>query len=120
MASGFRPKRVAAQIHRELSQRLRGVLSESEWGYISITNVVISRDLQKATISYMPLGGGEISDKLQEAMEQAAKQLRGPIGRALRTRNAPELIFRPDTHTEEAVRMTNLLNRIGDTLRDEE
>ena len=120
MASGFRPKRVAPHIHRELAQRLRGANSETEWGYISITHVEVSRDLARATISYMPLGGGEISDELQEAMEQAAKQLRGPIGRALRIRTAPELCFRPDTHTEEAVRMTNLLNRIGDTLRSEE
>jgi ribosome-binding factor A len=120
MAGGFRPKRVAAQIHRELSMRLRGFLSESEWGYISITNVDVTRDLQKATISYMPLGGGEVSDELHEAVRAAAKQLRGPIGRALRIRNAPELIFQPDKHTEEAVRMTNLLNRIGESLPDEE
>ena len=57
MASGFRPKRVAAQIHRELAQRLRGAISETEWGYISITHVEVSRDLARATISYMPLGG---------------------------------------------------------------
>jgi len=120
MAGGFRPKRVASQIHRELATRLRSYISEAEWGYISITHVDVSRDLQRATISYMPLGGGDVSDGLQEAMLQAAKQLRGPIGRALRVRNSPELVFRPDTHTEDAVRMTSLLTEIGDSLREEE
>ena len=120
MAGGFRPKRVAAQIHRELATRLRTCVSEAEWGYISITHVDLTRDLQRATIYYMPLGGGEVSEDLQAVMDNAAKQLRGPIGRALRTRNSPELIFRPDKHTDEAVRMTALLGQIGDSLREEE
>lgn len=120
MGGGYRPKRVASEIHRELSTRLRGFISETEWGYISITHVDVSSDLQRAVISYMPLGGGEITQELQEAMAGAAKRLRGPIGRALRVRTSPELIFKPDTHTEDAVRMTALLNQIGETLRDEE
>ncbi len=120
MAGGYRPKRVASVIHRELATRLRDHVSEAEWGYISITHVEVSSDLQRAVISYMPLGGGEISKELQEVMVLASKRLRGPIGRTLRVRTSPELIFRPDTHTEDAVRMTNLLNKIGNTLRDEE
>jgi ribosome-binding factor A len=120
MAEGFRPKRIAAMIHRELASRLTNVVKDSEWGYISITHVEVSRDLKRATISYMPLGGGEISPELQQVMDAAGRQLRGPIGRSLRVRNSPELVFTPDTHTEEAVRMTRLLNQIGNDLKDDE
>jgi ribosome-binding factor A len=49
---------------------------------------------------------------MQEGVELAAKQLRGPIGRALRLRHAPELVFEPDTHTEAAIRVTRLLDRL--------
>ena len=118
--SGFRPKRVAAVIQRELATRLRSFISEAEWGYISITHVEVTRDLQRATISYMPLGGGEVSPELKEAMDQAARRLRGPIGRALRVRTSPELTFIPDTHTHEAVRMTALLTELGESLNHEE
>jgi ribosome-binding factor A len=120
MAGGFRPKRVAAQIQRELAARLRTVIDEADWGYISITHVDVTRDLQIATVSYMPLGGAAAADGLEEAMKKAAKQLRGPIGRALGLRNSPELLFRPDAHTEEAIRMTALLSQLGASRNDEE
>lgn len=86
---------------------------------ISITHVAVSRDLRRATIQYMPLGGGEISDDLKEGLEVAARQLRGRIGRALRLRYAPELCFEPDTHTEEAIRVTRLIDSLGSDRTEE-
>ena len=115
-----RPARLAEMIHRELAQRLRTEIKDDRLTDISITHVKVTRDLSRATVSYMPLGGGEITADLQEALDDAARSLRGPIGRALRVRRAPELVFEPDTHTEEAVRMTQLLRDIAAELPPEE
>jgi len=107
-------------IHRELARRLREEIKDPRLVPVSITRLTVSKDLGRATISYMPLGGGEVTDELQAAMADVGRQLRGPIGRQLRTRRTPELVFVPDTHTEEAIRLTSLLNRIGQELRDQE
>lgn len=110
---GFRPERVAEMIHRELAERLRSDIKDDRLAALSITLVQVTRDLSRATVSYMPLGGGKPDADFVEALDQAAKKLRGPIGRALRLRHAPELVFEYDEHTDAAFRVTALLDRIG-------
>ncbi|MBX2798127.1 MAG: 30S ribosome-binding factor RbfA [Myxococcales bacterium] len=115
----YRPERVAELIHRELGQRLRTEVKDPRVTPISITQVVVTRDLGRAVISYLPLGGGEPSDELQDGLEVAAKQLRGPIGRALRLRHAPELVFEVDGHTEDAIRVTQLIDSLTRQRREQ-
>ena len=109
----YRPERIAEMIHRELAQRLRLEVKDPRVTPISITGVEVTRDLRRAEIAYMPLGGGDVSAELQEGLEEAAKRLRGPIGRALRLRHAPELVFEVDSTTEEAIRVTRLLDELA-------
>lgn len=115
---GYRPERVAELIHRELGQRLLVEVKDPRVTPISITNVDVNRDLSRAVVHFLPLGGGTPSPELIEGLDHAARQLRGPIGRALRLRHAPEIVFEVDTHTDEAVRITQLLTEIGDELRE--
>ena len=109
---GFRAERIAEQIHRELAQRLRLEIKDPRLEPISITHVKVSGDLSQAVVEYLPLGGGTVSADLSDALDEAARRLRGPIGRALRLRHAPQLQFHLDTHTEEAVRLTSLLRNM--------
>ncbi len=111
--AGFRAERVAEMIHRELSQRLRLEIKDPRITEVSITKVDVTRDLSRATVSYMPLGGGAVPDEMRAGLGDAAKRLRGPIGRALRLRHAPEIVFEYDKFTEEAVRMTQLLDKLS-------
>jgi len=110
---GHRPERIAEMIHKEIAKRLQLEVKDPRVTAVSITHVRVTGDLRKAHVHYTPLGGGEPSEELVGGLRSAAKQLRGPIGRALRLRHAPELLFEYDTHTEEAVRMTNLLDRLS-------
>lgn len=111
--SGYRPERVAEMIHRELAQRLRLEVKDPELTPISITAVRVTRDLSRATIEYLPLGGSSVPPALAGALERASRQLRGPIGRALRLRTAPELVFVRDSHTEQAIAVTSLLAKLS-------
>ena len=115
---GYRAERLAELIHQEVAKRLREDVKDSRLVSVSITHVEVQRDLKRATLHFMPLGGGAVGAELQEALDGAAKQLRGPVGRALRVRHSPELVFVPDAHTEQAVRLTSLLSQIGGELRD--
>ncbi len=108
----YRPERVAELIHKELSQRLRLEVKDPRVTPISITSVEVNRDLSRAVVTFLPLGGGEASEELVEGLESAARQLRGRIGRALRLRHAPEIVFEVDTHTEDVFRITSLLDRL--------
>ena len=118
--SGYRPQRIAELIHRELATRLPGALKDPSFPPISITHVEVSGDLGVARVSWSPLGGAPPSDDLIDAIDDAARRLRGPVGRALRTRHAPELRFELDDRTDEAVRLTQLLGRIGEELAEKD
>lgn len=115
---GYRPARVAEMIHRELAQRLQSEIKDPRVQPISITAIDVTRDLSRATVSFMPLGGGAPSDELREGLAAAARQLRGPIGRALRLRHAPELVFTYDDRTDAAIRVTSLLDRLAAERRE--
>lgn len=117
---GYRPQRIAELIHRELAQRLHAELKDPDFPSVSITHVDVSGDLGVAKIAWSPLGGEPPSDALVDAIEDAARRLRGPIGRALRVRHAPELRFQIDQHTDEAVHMTQLLQQIGEDLAEKD
>lgn len=110
---GYRPERVGEMIFRELAERLRSQIKDPRVVPISITKVEVTRDLSRAVVSYMPLGGGEPAADLREGLEAAAKQLRGPIGRALRLRHAPELVFTYDERTDAAFRVTAILDKLS-------
>lgn len=109
----YRPQRVGEMIFRELSMRLRTQVKDERVGDISITRVEVTRDLSRAQIFFLPLGGGEVDEDLHEGLLEAAKQLRGPIGRALRLRHAPELVFREDVDHDKAVNVARLLDQIA-------
>ena len=108
-----RPVRIAEQIHRELSSLFLTDVKDPRVTPISITSVDVKRDLRRAEILYTPLGGGEPSDQLVEALNDVARQLRGPVARAIGVRFAPELVFRFDKHLDAAVRVTSLIDQIG-------
>ena len=107
-----RAERVAEMLHRELDERLRLEVKDHRVTPISITSIEVSRDLSRAVVEFLPLGGGAVEKDLLDGLAQAARKLRGPIGRALRLRHAPEIVFRVDAHTEEAIRITGLLSQM--------
>lgn len=114
---GWRPERVAEMVHQEVARRLLTEVKDPELSPISITRVEVTRDLARAVVWFLPLGGGEVSKSLKEALGRAGRTMRGPIGRALRLRIAPEIAFQVDVRHEEAVRVSTLLHKIGRELR---
>lgn len=109
---GHRPERVAEMVHRELAERLRTDVKDPRVTPLSITSVQVNRDLSRAVVSFLPLGGGRPGGDLVEGLGDAARKLRGPIGRALRLRHAPEIVFVWDEKAEDAFRVMGVLERL--------
>jgi ribosome-binding factor A len=118
MAS-FRAERIAELVHREVATQLRQ-LKDPRLSPISITRVSVPRDLSRAVVEWLPLGGGDPSDELIEALDGAARQLRGPVGRSLGIRHSPEIVFQVDHHTERAIRVASLIDQVTRSRASEE
>jgi len=118
MAKSFpRARRVGEQIQRTLSELIRRELRDPRLGPVTIVDVQVSQDLSYAKVFYSILGGNKDPELTKEIMAEAAKVLRGPLGRALGLRHAPELRFEEDKLIDEGVRMSNL---IRDAVNDDQ
>jgi ribosome-binding factor A len=110
MAHGHRPDRVGDQIRQELSELLtRGVVHDPGIGFITLTRVKMSPDLQLARVFYTMMGDAAARRDTAAALERAAPFLRRQIGGRLHLRRVPEIEFRFDESVAQQDRIEQIL-----------
>src|SRR5260221_14422050 len=81
-------------------------------GFVPITRVKVTPDLQHARIHYSALGDDKARAATAKALGRAAVFLRRPIGSRLRLKRVPELEFLYDESIAGQDRIEQLLNSI--------
>jgi ribosome-binding factor A len=110
MAQGHRPDRVGEQIRDELSSLLgRGVVHDPGIGFITLTRVKVSADLQMARVFYTSLGDAAARRETAKALVRATPFLRRQIARVLSLRRVPELDFKFDESIAHQDRIEQIL-----------
>jgi ribosome-binding factor A len=113
MAQGYRPARVGDQIREVLSSLLsRGAVHDPGIGFITLTRVHVSPDLQQARVFYTSLGDAAQRKETARALTRATPFLRHEIGAAIRLRRVPELEFRFDESIEHQDRIERILREL--------
>jgi ribosome-binding factor A len=116
MSQGSRPDRVADQIRGEIGLLLAREVHDPGIGFVTITRVQVTPDLQVARIFFTALGptGDEAKTRTNSsrALERAAPFLRRQIGARLRLKRVPELHFIYDESIAGQDRVEQLLNEI--------
>ncbi len=109
-----RPDRVAAAIREEVARVLSRDVQDPRiaGAFVTVTGCEVSRDLRTAKVFVSILGDEQAKAAALEGMNDLAPQLRGPIGRALRLRAAPEIFFKVDESVAYAARIETLLAQI--------
>lgn len=110
MPQSHRPDRVGEQIRDELSALLtRGAVHDPGIGFITLTRVKVSPDLQVARVFYTSLGDEKARRETAKALTRATPFLRRQIGSLLRLRRVPELEFRFDESIAHQDRIEQIL-----------
>jgi ribosome-binding factor A len=113
VAQGYRPARVGDQIREELSTMLtRGDVHDPGIGFITLTRVQVTPDLQLARVFYTSLGDPKARKETAKALERATPFLRRQIGGRLRLRRVPEIEFRFDESIAHQDRIEQILQEI--------
>jgi ribosome-binding factor A len=114
MATTRRMSRVAELIKREVSQMILFELKDDRVGagMISITDVDVSGDLQHAKIFVSIYGSDEARMLTMDALHSATGYIRSNLGKRVRLRRTPEVIFEEDRSLERGTEMLTLLNKI--------
>lgn len=112
MSQGSRPDRVADQIRGELGQLLARDVHDPGIGFVTITRVAVSPDIQQARVFYTVLGDETARRQSGRALERAMPFLRRQIGGRLRLKRVPDLKFIYDESIAGQDRIEQLLNEI--------
>ena len=114
--AGAGPSQRQLRVAEEVRHALAAVLERGDFrdpdlagAHVTVTEVRASPDLKHMTVFVTPLGGGDAS-VLLAALKRAAPYLRGQVAHAVRTKYAPDLVFRPDTAIDAAARMEALFH----------
>jgi len=117
MAQGHRPDRVGDQIRQELSEMLsRGTVHDPGIGFITLTRVKVSPDLQLARVYYTTMGDPKARRETEKALDRATPFFRRQVGSRLQLRRVPELEF----HFDESVAHQDRVEQILRDLHEEE
>jgi ribosome-binding factor A len=112
MSQGSRSARVADQIRSELAMMLARELHDPGIGFVTITRVQVSPDLQHARVYYTALGDETARRNSNRALHRAIPFFRRQIGSRLRLKRVAELEFIYDQSIAGQDRIEQLLNEI--------
>lgn len=101
-------QKLARQVLGEEMQTLK----DPRVGFATITAVKITPDLRHARVWVSVLGSDDEVKDTMAGLNSARPYLRTELGRQMRMKYLPELIFELDTGAEEAQRLDEILHKI--------
>lgn len=113
MKTNPRQERVADQIRDVLAQAMLRDVSDPRIGRVHIQAVKLTPDLMQGKVYWTCLypddNTEETRTRLQRALDKARGFFRQQLGKELRMRTIPELVFQFDTSSEVGRKMESLL-----------
>jgi ribosome-binding factor A len=110
MVDHARARRLAEQIRMIVAEALeRGVIKDSRLGFVTITDVRMTGDLQHASIFYTVYGTDEEREETAAILKANTGRLRGEVGKGVTVRLTPSIEFILDALPENAQSIEDLL-----------
>src|SRR5699024_1600314 len=105
----LRANRVAEQIKKELGDILTVKLKDPRVGFVTVTDVEVTGDLQEAKVYISVLGDEEKKEETLLGLAKAKGFIRSEIGKRIRLRKTPEISFEYDEALEYGNRIETIL-----------
>lgn len=111
-----RVKRLSEEIKKIASTLIRNELKDPRIAPMtSIIEVDVTRDLRYATIYISVLGNNKEKSGTIEGLEKAKGFMRREIGKKIKARYTPELIFKLDESIERGVYMYDVITKVNES-----
>ncbi|MFH1683335.1 MAG: 30S ribosome-binding factor RbfA [Candidatus Margulisiibacteriota bacterium] len=107
-----RVDRVAELIKKEISKIIREDVSDPRIGFVSITDVDVSPDLENAKIMVSILANEEKKKESMQGLHSATSFIRGKLGHLLDLRAVPEIKFVRDDSLERGSRVLGIISKL--------
>jgi len=105
----LRSDRMAEQLRRELAEIIQDEIKDPRVGFLSFTEVRMSRDLSHAVVYCSVLESEQLHESI-DVLNRAAGFIRKSIGRRIRARIVPTLKFVADESVIRGAAMDELIS----------
>ncbi|WP_175989056.1 30S ribosome-binding factor RbfA [Bacillus sp. Marseille-Q1617] len=114
-----RANRVGEQMKKELSDIIGRKIKDPRIGFVTVTDVQVSGDLQQAKVYITVLGGEDQRENTLKGLAKAKGFIRSEVGQRVRLRKTPEIIFEFDESIEYGNHIETLLRKVQDEPEDD-
>jgi len=108
----MRCERIASLLHQEISEIIEREVKDPRLPFLTITDVVVSRDLKVALVYFSTLGDKQVA---LDILSRAKGYIRSNLAQRIRLRFIPEIEFKLDESYEQLKRLNELFKKISKT-----
>lgn len=107
-----RANRLAETLKEEISQMIRQEIKDPRLGFVTVTAVDVVEDLGHAKVYVSVLGSAEEAKESLTILNRAAGYVRGELGKRIRLRHTPDIVFKYDPSIEQGAHIAKLLKDV--------
>jgi ribosome-binding factor A len=116
----LRANRVGEQMKKELGEIISRKIKDPRIGFVTVTDVRVSGDLQIAKVYISVLGDEEKRENTLKGLAKAKGFIRSEIGQRIRLRKTPEILFEFDESVDYGNRIETLIHEINQENKQED
>jgi len=87
-------------------------LSDADLGFVTVTGVEVTADLRQATVYYSVFGPEDRRGDTADALRSITGYLKVAIGRQVRMKYTPDLVFREDPAMAQGERVEEIIRKL--------
>lgn len=108
----IRAKQVGEQMKKELSEIISRKIKDPRVGFVTVTDVEVTGDLQQAKVFISVLGDDKQKEESFIGLTKAKGFIRSEIGRRIRLRKTPEILFEFDESIDYGNHIETLIHQL--------
>ncbi len=112
-----RTDRLGDQIRAEIADIIARKIKDPRIGFVTVTSVDVSEDLRHAKVFVSVYGDEKTQTETMKGLNSAAGFVKGELGRRIKIKFTPDIIFSLDRSLEKAAYVLEILEHIK---KDEE
>ena len=113
----IRKQRLEELLRKEVSNILRGKVSDPRIGFVTITDVKVSPDLENASVYVSVFGEEKKKEETMQGLFSATKFIRGELGTRLNLRLTPAIHFVNDNSLERGSNILAVISKLENAKR---
>jgi len=103
---------VADAIRKEVGEMLLKSLKDPRIGFVTITRVMVTDDCRSAKVYFSVMGSVAERESSEKGLISATGFIRKELGKRLRLRYTPEVVFQFDPSIEYAIHIEKVLQQL--------